>query len=189
MYLRKTLCSHLLWRGDRQELGNVLFFLTGIRTIRWPCWCTKQKQNAARQIPKTLLPLFSTPTWLPWCQVQAKGYVAANLIQFAREAAECQGGSLDEWLGCWTSEIQKSQVQVSLWQPAGVVLSVPWLNSLAALGNSQLVCLPPVRILKCVVFILYCFVSFVWGPLYKLLYYVPQIVCALWLAKLAGRVL
>ena len=54
MFLRKILCSHLLLRGDRQELGNVLFFLTGTLVIRWPCSCTKQKQSVAREIPKIL---------------------------------------------------------------------------------------------------------------------------------------
>ena len=49
-----------------------------------------------------------------------------------------QGSRLEIW---W------SRVQVPLWPLAGFDLGSPWLNSLAALVYSQLVCLLPVGIL------------------------------------------
>ena len=45
-------------------------------------------------------------------------------------------------------EIWRSWVQVPLWPLTGFVPSRPWLNSSAALVNSQLVCLLPVGILN-----------------------------------------
>ena len=49
-------------------------------------------------------------------------------------------------------EIHGSRVQIPFWLLADVVLGSPEFNFSAALVNSQLVCLPPVRILDLVMF-------------------------------------
>ena len=65
------------------------------------------------------------------------------------------GGSVAEWIGRWTFHPEVAGLSPALTTKLKLFLGRPWLDFPVVLVNSQLVCLPPVKTFKPVMFNLF----------------------------------